>query len=885
MSNTPPRSFLFSLLDTIAGIVDGINQAWRKCWRWFADGILQHIVFYLLLLISGIVVIISAVCEELDRYLARLEKGLISLFMLVMVGLSFLDYMRRELSFFDFEIDGGPNMAVVLMVWVGFLGASLAVRQKKHLAVDATDRILSPAAARLAKRFTALTAAVFCWKFGGYAMALITDSLRTGAGQDALPLWDSLRGPVNWVGQTLLPIEETSNLTIVIWTTVVLIFCYGMRVYRDQHPDTWKIRLFEGMGGLLVLLGGLSLLSWLWNPTESIESSERLSFEPIAETAVNTNVDAAELDEIANLVGGDTGEEEALVEPAEDLQAFVESSSGGIKFPLWLAQSIIPLSFFLMAIRFLALGLSARFDPYVEEDESENSSEDEPVSHPPAPFRWVRSAGGGPKDLIFAGLFPGFLLGLAAILGVSTGWLIFIGAILLALVGAPLFLVIGVATVACVSQIQGIDVSNIAKDMYEAVKKEELLAIPFFVLAGNIMTEGAIAERLVKLARAVMGRTPSGLGLASIFACVIFAAISGSSPVTVIAVGSIMFPMLVKERYPENFSLGVLTSAGSLGIIIPPSVPMIIYAIMVSQSLQVVGKDMIDPESGLLPGDLDPSVLLVSPNDLFIAGVLPGLFIAGALAFFTLYRTRPSLPDIDIIEPEIEGSYWGNVIRELKHSWLSMLLPVLILGGIYGVLGPLKFTVTEAAAVAVVYALLVELVLHRFTEPDKSKLMQPSQLPNVLAKSGVMMGSLFLIIVLAIAFNKFLSAQMIPQAATELITSSVSQKWQFLILVNLFLLALGCIMDIISAILIVAPLLAPIAMSYGIHPLHFGIMFIVNLELGYLTPPLGINLFVSSTVFNRPVVDVIRATVPFLILMLFCLAVIVALPWLSIALV
>jgi C4-dicarboxylate transporter DctM subunit len=197
----------------------------------------------------------------------------------------------------------------------------------------------------------------------------------------------------------------------------------------------------------------------------------------------------------------------------------------------------------------------------------------------------------------------------------------------------------------------------------------------------------------------------------------------------------------------------------------------------------------------------------------------------------------------------------------------------------------LKFTVTEAAAVAVVYALLVELVLHRFTEPDKSKLLQPKKLPDVLAKSGVMMGSLFLIIVLAIAFNKFLSAQMIPQAATELITGSVSEKWQFLILVNLFLLALGCIMDIISAILIVAPLLAPIAMSYGIHPLHFGIMFIVNLELGYLTPPLGINLFVSSTVFNRPVVDVIKATVPFLVLMLFCLAAIVAIPWLSTALI
>lgn len=880
--SSKPSSLLFTLLDALARIIDVISSVWKKIWRKFVDGPLQDFVFYLILSVSGIIVMVTALCEECDRYLARLEKGLISFFLLVMVALSFLDYMRRELSFFEFEVDGGPNMAVVLMVWVGFLGASLAVRQKKHLAVDATDRILSPAAARLAKRFTALCAGGFCWMFGGHAMTLITDSLRSGAGQDALPLWDSLREPVNWIGQYLLPLDQTSTLSVVLWAVGLVVFCYGMRIFRDKNPENWKLQGLEIVGGLVILLGGLTLLSWLWNPTLSPEGTERLSFAPISEDAVNTTVNTAELNEITDLVGGDTGEGTEEAEAAnEDLQEFVAKSSGGVKFPLWLAQSIIPLSFFLMALRFFALGLSARFAPPEEEDDDN----DEPVSHPPLPFRWIRSAGGGPKDLIFAGLFPGFILGLAAVLGVSTGWLIFMGAILLALVGAPLFLVIGVATVACVSQIQGIDVSNIAKDMYEAVKKEELLAIPFFVLAGNIMTEGAIAERLVNLARAVMGRTPSGLGLASIFACVIFAAISGSSPVTVIAVGSIMFPMLVKERYPEKFSLGVLTSAGSLGIIIPPSVPMIIYAIMVSQSLQIVGKDMIDPESGVLPGGWDPSVLMVSPNDLFIAGVLPGLFIAGALAVFTLYRTRPSLPHIDIVEPEIEGSYWGNVFKELKHSWLSMLLPVLILGGIYGVLGPLKFTVTEAAAVAVVYALLVELVLHRFTEPDKSKLLHPKKLPDVLAKSGVMMGSLFLIIVLAIAFNKFLSAQMIPQAATELITGSVSEKWQFLILVNLFLLALGCIMDIISAILIVAPLLAPIAMSYGIHPLHFGIMFIVNLELGYLTPPLGINLFVSSTVFNRPVVDVIKATVPFLILMLFCLAAIVAVPWLSTALI
>jgi C4-dicarboxylate transporter DctM subunit len=379
--------------------------------------------------------------------------------------------------------------------------------------------------------------------------------------------------------------------------------------------------------------------------------------------------------------------------------------------------------------------------------------------------------------------------------------------------------------------------------MFEAVKKEELLAIPFFVLAGNIMTQGTIADRLVALARAVMGKTPGGLGIATIFACVIFAAISGSSPVTVIAVGSIMFPMLVEERYPENYSLGVLTSAGSLGIIIPPSVPMIIYAIMVSnQDFQV------------------------SPNDLFIAGVLPGLFIASVLVIYTMYQTRPDAPGNNIRSVEYEGSYGANVLKQLKRSILSLMLPVMILGGIYGVLGPLKFTVTEAAAVAVVYALFVELFLHRE--------MSIRRLPKILADSGVMMGSLFLIIVLAIAFNKFLSEQMVPQAAAEWLQTVVSTKWQFIILCNLFLLALGCVMEIISAILIVAPLLAPIAVGYGMDPIHFGIMFIVNLELGYLTPPMGVNLFVSSTVFNRDILSVIKATAPFLLMMLFCLGVI-----------
>jgi C4-dicarboxylate transporter DctM subunit len=487
-----------------------------------------------------------------------------------------------------------------------------------------------------------------------------------------------------------------------------------------------------------------------------------------------------------------------------------------------------------MAFRFLGLGLGGRFDETY-------------ALRPPDPdgvvVENVRPNQRAARDLIIAGLFPGILLGLIATIGMELPTLIFMGAVLLILVGAPLFLTVGVASVACVTLIQDISGYVVAKDMYEAVKKEELLAIPFFVLAGNIMTQGSIANRLVALARAVMGKTPGGLGIATIFACVIFAAISGSSPVTVIAVGSVMFPMLVQERYPENYSLGVLTSAGSLGIIIPPSVPMIIYAIMVSNA-----------ESQ------------ISPNDLFIAGVLPGLFIASILVLYTMYQTRPGKPGLEIKPVEFDGSYGSNLGTQLWRSLASLGLPVMVLGGIYGVLGPLKFTVTEAAAVAVVYALFVELVIHRE--------MPIRKLPKVLADSGVMMGSLFLIIVLAIAFNKFLSEQMIPQQAAAWLQTVVESKWQFLILCNLFLLALGCIMEIISAILIVAPLLAPIAVQYGMDPIHFGIMFIVNLELGYLTPPMGVNLFVSSTVFNRNIIQVIKATMPFLLMMLFCLAVI-----------
>ena len=860
--------FIFQVFEKLSTVIEGLFDAIRSGWRRFISGPFQNLLFYIILCFTGCIAILRAVCEEVDRMLSHLEKALISIALLTMVVLSFFDYLRREVSFFSFEIQGGAGMAVVLMVWVGFLGASLASRQKKHLAVDATDKILSPAAAKLVKRFGTFIAAGFCWKLGGYSMELVNQSLLAGSGQDSVPLWGFLQGGVNILGNFLHP-ETGNNITIgLISTVIVLGLVYLLRIEKNETRKGF----FSGFGSIALLIASLGFVSMLWNPQNDDQN-------PYIWQEIGVEIPQVEktqeLEDIANLIDEDTGGEEDVeeAEPATDLKEFIASSSGGEEFPMWLAQSVIPLSFFIMAFRFFALGLSGRFEKE-EEDEDEDIDAESPNAPPPA-TRWIRSTGRGGRDLIFLGLFPGILLGMGATLGLSTGVLILIASVLMVLIGAPLFLAIGIATLACVTLIQDISAFNISKDMYEAVKKEELLAIPFFVLAGNIMTQGTIAERLVRVARAFMGMTPGGLGLASILACVIFAAISGSSPVTVIAVGSIMFPMLVKDRYPENYSMGVLTSAGSLGIIIPPSVPMIIYAIMVGQTLVSSSKEEFIQE-GLRLGGLDEKVLQVSPNDLFIAGVLPGLFIACMLALYTLYQLRPTRTDIDIVPNEMEGGYVSNLGREIANSFFAILLPVLILGGIYGILGPLKFTVTEAAAVAVVYALFVELCIHRELSIRK--------LPKVLSDSGVMMGSLFLIIVLAIAFNKFLAEQSIPQYAAQEIQNIVSSKWQFLILVNIFLLLLGCVMDIISAILIVAPLLAPIAMSYGIHPLHFGIMFIVNLELGYLTPPLGINLFVAALEFKRPILDVMKAVLPFLFLMLFCLAVIIFFPILSLGL-
>lgn len=835
-----PLQWFFNRLEKVLG---GIRTGCSRTWRKFSDGPLQNILFVLILGFTGLVLLLEMAFSELDRLLSGIEKTIICVAMLAMVALCFLAYLQRSMPEVTISMQGGPNMATVLMVWVGFLGASLATQQNKHLSVDATSRILTPASARFAKRFISLVAAGFCWKMAAYSGAMVEHSLDSQRGVEGLFVADWMVPTLNGISNALGQTEPTSFLKLCVLFGVLLAGIVISRRWRSRSESKgYAVIGFsaDAVAALASILLVLSILAPKWTPVnESGENVEWLQYKLTSEKVAA--ISQADLDELADLLEEDTGIDEATAAAPADTSTkvaeLVAGTKGDQRFPLWLAQAVLPLSFFLMALRFLGVVIRGRAGPPIGPSEVA----------PPPPRGGSRNA----KDTVWAGLFPGILVGLGATLLFGKGGLIFATGILLILMGAPLFLAIGMSALSCVVLIQGFSPDHIAKDMFEAVKKPELLAIPFFVLAGNIMTQGTIALRLVNVAKAAMGRTPGGLGLSTIFACVIFAAISGSSPVTVIAVGGIMFPMLVRDRYPENYSLGVLTSAGSLGIIIPPSVPMIVYAIMVST------KDAP-----------------VSPNDLFIAGVLPGLFIAALLVFYTLYKTRPS-SDVDIKLPVIEGTYSQNLLKELIPSIPSLMLPVLILGGIYGILGPIKFDVTEAAAVAVVYALFVELVIHRE--------MKLKALPKIISDSGVMMGGLFLIIVLALAFNKFLAEQMIPQDAAQWLSAHVDSKWQFLILCNLFLLALGCIMDILSAILIVAPLLAPIAYQFGIDPVHFGIIFIVNLELGYLTPPMGINLFVASAVFDRPLVQVMKSVLPFLLLMLFALAVISWFPQLSLA--
>ncbi len=871
---------LTALLSAVAVLVRAVDAVTTNLWsrlgralREFARGPLQGGLFYALIGITGVVILVEGIARILDRMMGWMERAFVSIALLAMSFLAFNEYLARELrtSLGDagglWALEGQMNIALLLMVVVGFLGASLATQERSHIAIDAIDRVLSPGPSRTVKRLVSLVAAGLCLILAqGSWKAVFSHS------QDAFEgasVWEPMVAPINAM-TSLMPGDK-----------------YGPASCRDLDEreraaeacpevdygsgNDWIDAQYDR--GLDPFEGDFEHIKVaVENPTSQDVTVElvvpgepeptRMTFSAPADGAAEfQKIDVEErLKARLEVSQGTVVAGEVVLSPGvlnvitvrprgpplvrDEIMAAFGYVETGERFPLWVPLLLLVVAFGTMALRFLAHVFR-------------------PVPPGTAASPPIRSGTRSPADVILAGALPGGLvaLGLGAWLG--QGWLILIASILLVLLGAPLFVAVGVGTLACWAFLRDGSAETVVADMFEATKKQELLAIPFFVLAGNLMTRGSIATRLIEFARALVGGIPGGLGAGAVAACAFFAAISGSSPVTVIAIGSIMFPMLVREGYSARYSMGVLTTAGGLGIIIPPSIPMIVYAIMVSGH---------------------PDVGVVDPATLFKAGILPGLFIALVLVSYTFFVHWPrDGRDLELTQPfsSIALDWLVDVAIRGLRGLPSLLLPVLILGGIYGWLDlgffSIQFTVTEAAAVAVIYALFVELVIHRE--------LKIRQLPSVFSESAIMMGSLFLILVIAISLNRFFVFEQVPEAATAWMLERVDSPLGFLIMVNLFLLALGCVMDILSAILIVAPLLAPIAASYGIHPVHFGIMFIVNLELGYLTPPLGINLFVASTVFNRSILEVIRAVVPFLLLMLFCLVVIVWVPSLSLFLV
>ena len=373
------------------------------------------------------------------------------------------------------------------------------------------------------------------------------------------------------------------------------------------------------------------------------------------------------------------------------------------------------------------------------------------------------------------------------------------------------------------------------QQLFNALDNFVLLAIPFFILAGAIMTEGEMAGRLVAVIRYLVGRVPGGLAIAGLLGCIFFAALSGSSPATVIAIGGIMIPALKEAGYEEDFAIGLLTSAGSLGIVIPPSIPMILYCL----------------------------VMNVSVSELFMAGVVPGLLIG---LIFSLYILARALSR----DWREKGEFAGPVFLKLLNQGVwAMLLPVIVLGGIYTGI----FTPTEAAAVAVAYALFVELVIYRR--------LSLAKLNHCLTEAALLSAALLFILAAAMTFVWLLTSEGIPAALADWLTGWVHNRWLFLLLINLLFLTLGSVMDDVSAMLILSPLLVESLRRYQINLIHYGIIMVMVIEIGFLTPPFGLNLFVAMGLTDKSLIEVSRAVFPFLLLLLLAIVLVTCCPVLS----
>lgn len=403
---------------------------------------------------------------------------------------------------------------------------------------------------------------------------------------------------------------------------------------------------------------------------------------------------------------------------------------------------------------------------------------------------------------------------------------------------APIAVVLGLTSLLYFFYFTTIPLSQLPRNLFFSLSSFSLMAVPLFILAANIMTQGGLSKRMTDAVQAIVGRLPGGLGITAVLACVFFAAISGSSVATVVAIGTVLIPAMVHAGYGREFSTGIITTSGSMGILIPPSIPLIVYGVVTETSI----------------------------SDLFTAGLIPGLVVGLSLAILVgVLAWRRGLRAAEVASVR-------ERLVSLRRAVPGLLLPVLILGGIYGGV----FTPTEAAGVAVAYALLVSLLQRDMSLRD---------IPQILISSGRMSAMVMFIVANGYLFSFFLSSERIPQAVAAAINDLNLEPWGFLLIANLVLLIVGCFMETSSAIVILGPILLPIAVALGINPIHFGIIMVINLEVGLLTPPVGLNLFVASGISGLPVTRVARAVLPSVTVLLAAVFLVTYVPAISLWLV
>jgi C4-dicarboxylate transporter, DctM subunit len=420
--------------------------------------------------------------------------------------------------------------------------------------------------------------------------------------------------------------------------------------------------------------------------------------------------------------------------------------------------------------------------------------------------------------------------------GIANAWIIFALLVGLMLTGMPISISLGLTVLVYLFFMTSVPIESVALKLFTGIEKFEIMAIPFFILAGNFLTHGGVARRMIAFATSMVGHWHGGLGLAGVMACALFAAVSGSSPATVVAIGSIILPAMVKQGFPARFGAGVITTSGALGILIPPSIVMVMYAVATNTSV----------------------------GQLFIAGIIPGLFLATMLGLTTWWRARKNN------YPRQPVASWSERLRTFRDSAWGLLLIVVVIGGIYTGI----FTPTEAAAMSAVYAFVVAVFVY--------KDMPLSRVPKILLDSANMSAMLLYIITNAVMFSYLLTSEQIPQELAAWMLDKGLGVIAFLLVVNILLLLAGNVMEPSSIVLIMAPILFPVAMKLGIDPVHFGIIMVVNMEVGMCHPPVGLNLYVASGITKMGITELTIAVWPWLLTMLVFLVIVTYWPALSI---